>query len=122
MSVLPLDQLTAGMVVATNVCDASGRILLSKGSAITDRHLRIFKTWGVADVDVVVTSSPNPASETDPNASSMPIFPKSMEPFCKKAEVLFRHADMSHPAVQQLFAICVQRVAQEKPEEKKRGI
>lgn len=120
MSILPLDQLTPGMVVANNVCDAGGRILLARSSAITERHLRIFKTWGVTEVDVATGHGPAQNAPGDGEGGSQPTFPKSMEPYCKKAEALFHNSDMSHPAVQQLFAVCVNRLSMEKPEEKKR--
>lgn len=53
MAVLPLTQLAPGMVLAKDVLDMSGRLLLGRAVSITDKHLKIFKTWGVTEVAVL---------------------------------------------------------------------
>lgn len=52
MEYVTLDQIQTGMVVEENVVDKSGRMLLPAGKEITEKHLKVFKTWGVTHVAV----------------------------------------------------------------------
>ena len=52
MSHISIDQLKPGMVLATDVTDTNGRLLLSKEQSIAHKHLTIFKMWGVPEVQV----------------------------------------------------------------------
>jgi hypothetical protein len=45
-----LEELEAGMTLDKDVENLQGAVLLRKGNQITERHLTIFKTWGVASV------------------------------------------------------------------------
>lgn len=40
------------MVLAADVKDRRGRLIMPSGTTITDRHLRSFKMWGVTHVEV----------------------------------------------------------------------
>lgn len=112
MALLPIDQLYSGMVLKSNVCDRTGRILLGQGSVLNERHLRIFKTWGVTDVDIQAPES----SVAHQEATPVPALPKSMDAAKKRAEWYFKHTDLSHPAMQQLFVLSVHRIAQDRQE------
>jgi hypothetical protein len=45
-----LDEIQPGMVLEKDVANLQGAVLLRKGSEITERHLNIFKTWGVSSI------------------------------------------------------------------------
>jgi hypothetical protein len=45
-----LDDIKPGMVLDKDVANLQGAVLLRKGSEITERHLGIFKTWGVNSI------------------------------------------------------------------------
>jgi hypothetical protein len=47
MLFLSISQLKPGMILATDVTDTNGRLLLSKGQSIAPKHMNIFKMWGV---------------------------------------------------------------------------
>jgi hypothetical protein len=40
------------MVLARPAVSPQGQLLAAKGTAVTARHLRLFKMWGVTEVDV----------------------------------------------------------------------
>lgn len=107
MAIRRIDDLHPGMVIARDVCDRSGRLLLSAGSPLHDRHLTIFRTWGIHEVEVM-----------DPEgAGTHPPDPVSLDPELRaKVEESvvrrFRHTDRNHPAVRVLFEYCVQRLVQ----------
>jgi len=43
------DDLVPGMVLAEAAVHMNGRVLLSAGACLTEKHLKIFKTWGVTE-------------------------------------------------------------------------
>ncbi len=53
MGYIGIDQLNQGMVLADDVKDMNARLLLSKGLKIESKHIRMFKMWGISEVDVV---------------------------------------------------------------------
>lgn len=100
MAAVHIDNLTAGMVLADDVRDITSRLLLSKGSRIGDRHIRIFKIWGISEVPIQ-----GGAEETDPR--DIPIPPAVMAETRDRLREKFKHNDLAHPAVKELFRICV---------------
>lgn len=91
-----IDQLKPGMILATDVTDMSGRLLLSKGQAIDAKHLNIFKMWGVPEVQVQQDqeSGPEDAPAMDPEA---------MRRTAEQLKSAFSGNDLSHPAVAEIF-------------------
>ena len=52
MLAVPTDKLKPGIILAEEVLDINGRLLLAKGNEIDDNHIRIFKFWGGGVVTV----------------------------------------------------------------------
>ena len=52
MGLVAVADLEPGMVVAKDVKDQGGRIMLRAGNEISEKHLGILKKWGIHDVDV----------------------------------------------------------------------
>lgn len=106
MSMAPAENLIPGMVLASDVRDRNGRLLLKAGTELTDKHLYILRTWGTVEADVVgadaIKERPADTDEIDPE------FLAGIE-----AEItpLFRHADLSHPAIMELLRIRIIREA-----------
>jgi hypothetical protein len=46
------DELIEGMVLARPAVSPQGQLLAAKGTAVTSRHMRLFKMWGVTEVDI----------------------------------------------------------------------
>ena len=53
MVVVPTDKIKSGQILAEEVRDINGRLLLSKGHKIEANHIRIFKIWGITQVHLV---------------------------------------------------------------------
>src|ERR1039457_4777918 len=107
MGMIPMDDLTPGMVLAADVHDRSGRLLLGSGAELTAKHIHVFRTWGIIEVKV----------EGIDEDSGGPQFPAEVSPEqVKEVEasvtVRFRHADLGHPAVKELYNLCVQQKVQ----------
>ncbi|SHJ19193.1 HDIG domain-containing protein [Malonomonas rubra DSM 5091] len=54
MAIVSIDNLAAGMVLASDLKGSGGRMLLPAGVELQDNHLKTLKAWGVAEVDVVL--------------------------------------------------------------------
>lgn len=107
MGLVALDNLEAGMVVASDVLDRNGRMLLGAGAELSQKHLTIFRTWGVAEVDIAgidyADSEPSLPAEIDPQAlqaAELSLIP------------LFSYAGTEHPALKELLRLAAIRKVQ----------
>jgi HD-like signal output (HDOD) protein len=107
MATIAVEQIEPGMVLAADLKDRSGRFLLSKGVKISEKHLKIIKTWGVveADIDGITEEDINEKQTAD-------IDPLILEAAQRVERNRFIHADLDHKAVRHLFTICVRRRAE----------
>ncbi|MBF0445369.1 MAG: hypothetical protein HQL68_07245 [Magnetococcales bacterium] len=91
-----------GMVLASDALDENGRMLLAAGKEITAKHLKIFRTWGVPEVDIKEDSSS--ASAGDANVASQS---DSDDKVLLKAKEYFCQNDLKNPVIKELFNFCV---------------
>ena len=101
MNAVKTDQLKAGQVLAEEVRDINGRLLLAKGNAIKPKHIRIFKIWGISEVKVA--GAPDSKEKFDPKTN-----PELIEQTRKRQKILFRHVDLDHPVIKEIFKLSVQ--------------
>ncbi|NTW99914.1 MAG: hypothetical protein HGB35_08325, partial [Geobacteraceae bacterium] len=52
MGIIAIENIETGMVLASDVRDRSGRMLLGSGVELTQKHLVVFRTWGVLEADI----------------------------------------------------------------------
>jgi hypothetical protein len=52
MGILNINDLKTGMVLAQPTKNRHGAVILGKGSALTEKHINSFKTWGITGVDI----------------------------------------------------------------------
>jgi len=107
MGMLPIDNLEIGMVLASDVLDRTGRMLLGAGAELTQKHLTIFRTWGVVEADIAgidyVNDEPPLPAEVDPAA---------LEAAEEALQPLFAHAGVEHPALRELLRLAAIRRVQ----------
>ena len=88
------------MVLAADVKDRHGHVLLRVGEAVTEKALKIFRMWGVTDLDVKGVDQniieARAADEVDPAL---------MEAAERVALDRFRHADADDPVVRELMRL-----------------
>jgi len=106
VGLLNLEDVQPGMVLAGDVTDDRGRLLLRRGNALTEKHLRIFKTWGVTQIDIEGVER----EEIEALALAQ-LDPVRLEEAQTVAKELFRHAEPTHPAVAELLRLCTLRLA-----------
>ena len=90
------------MVLAADIVDSGGRLLLPNGTVLTDKHLRYCQMWGVAEAEVEGTEAAAP----DADAEFDPAVVAEAE---AAVAARFTHVDRSHPAIAALFRHCVER-------------
>jgi HD-like signal output (HDOD) protein len=101
MGTVRTNQLKLGMVLADDVRDVKGRLLLTKGKPIGPEHIRIFKIWGIPQVQILG------AQGEDEAPAAPPIDPGRLEAARKETEFAFRYTDRNHPAMREIFRLTV---------------
>ena len=59
MGVINIDEIKQDMVLAEDLKGNNGRFLLAKGTVLTQKHLRVFKIWGVIEANIEGISKEN---------------------------------------------------------------
>jgi len=103
MSLVKIDAIEPGCVLAAEVKDRRGRLLMPAGATLQEGHIRSFKMWGITHVDV---------EGGDADAIT------ELEPWAREAAEakladLFLHADLEHPFIAALHAHRLSAVALE---------
>ena len=52
MGVLNIDDLKGGMVLADDLLNKHGNILIKKGNTLSEQNIMLLKAWGITEVDV----------------------------------------------------------------------
>jgi HD-like signal output (HDOD) protein len=101
MGTVRINNLKPGMVLAEDVRDIKGRLLLTGGKSVGPDHIRIFKMWGITQAEI--TGIPG----EDDAAPEPAVDPRWLEIVSKETEKLFCCTDRGHPAVQEIFTQAV---------------
>lgn len=92
MSYLSIDSLEEGHILDEDVHDINGRLLLSRGQEIESKHIRIFKIWGVAEVNIANDTDAQITDTADIDSTKMACVVETVRP-------LFQNVDLNHPAM-----------------------
>ncbi|MBF0558067.1 MAG: hypothetical protein HQL08_04745 [Nitrospirae bacterium] len=105
MAIIPTNKLMPGMVLKSAVNDITGRLLLGKGVEIGQKHLTIFKTWGITEVDIEGDVEDDAVKEDG-------VIQVDEETLCKAREEvleLFAFTDMDNSTItKEIFHLSVQ--------------
>ncbi len=107
MGLVNIDNLKPGMELDANVHDRNGRLLLGAGTILTDKHINIFRTWGVHEADITGMETGN-----DAFSQINCIDPDMWAAAEAQIKPLFRLADLDHPAIGELLRISILRKVQ----------
>lgn len=61
MARIPLERLEPGMRLTKAVSNPQGVLLLREGELLTERHLQVFRSWRVAEVEATLADGSEPA-------------------------------------------------------------
>lgn len=101
MTKILLDNVEIDMELNSDVVDRQGRVLLKKGVILTEKHLRVFNTWGVLEVDIKGDIEQEEIKKDFP--------PELIEEATKQVQNQFQHNDPNHPVIKILFDYCKTR-------------
>jgi hypothetical protein len=104
MGKINIGDVRAGMVLAADVQDRNGRTLLAKGIEITDKHIRIFKMWGVTEADIQGMVLEDVAAH-----DAAVIDPAMREKAEADTQNMFRFTDAEHEATKELARLSTLR-------------
>jgi hypothetical protein len=102
-----LEDLVPGMVLAEDAVHMNGRVLLSAGTCLTERHLKIFKTWGLTEAFIKGNSG-----EPVGNKSLENIDPEIVTEASEFMAPYFSHLKRDSEFTAELFKICVRERAE----------
>jgi HD-like signal output (HDOD) protein len=100
MGIIHINKLKPGMVLDEEVRDINGRLLLKKNKQIQSAHIRIFKTWGITEVNIC-------GNNRSKNVSASSVDPEQIEKIKESTLDVFRHVDLDHPAIKEIFRISI---------------
>jgi HD-like signal output (HDOD) protein len=100
MDIIRTDKLKPGQILAAEVRDLNGRLLLAGGSEIHPEHIRIFKIWGICEVRI---HGNRPIHDGDDPVGN----PEILEHPRARVRTLFRFTDLEHPAIKEIFNLAV---------------
>ncbi|MBK6421160.1 MAG: hypothetical protein IPI38_05825 [Gemmatimonadetes bacterium] len=101
----PVDDLVAGMVIAEEVRDQQGRLLMPAGTALTDRHLRAFSLWGIMTIRV------RGEGGADAEEAPLELTPEQVAEAEAIVRARFPVADLDHPFMAELLRLAALREA-----------
>ncbi len=103
-----VNKATPGMVLEQNVLDQKGRLLFQSGQTITERHIRIFKIWGVTEIWVQNGES---GSSSSPPSEEGKISDSAYEKAQQSLKNIFRRNSLQDPFLQEMYRVSLERAA-----------
>jgi hypothetical protein len=101
---ISIEQILPGMVLAKGAKNHHGQMLLGEGTTLEERHMRIFQSWGVTEVEIVDDKGGSAVKDVEiPTA----IFEKAKA----DEDLRFGLSGRGHPAMNELFNIALARTA-----------
>ncbi|MCF8109547.1 MAG: HDOD domain-containing protein [Desulfohalobiaceae bacterium] len=100
MGRIGIKEVTPGMTLSRDVKDQSGHLLASSGQVLTQKMIRIFKIWGIAELWIQESADHDQAVDAEPE------LPETVR---LQAEAVTRHRfqynDLNDPFTAELFRI-----------------
>lgn len=112
MGILSIQELKPEMVLAADLVCGNGRLLMSKGSPLTEKTLRICRMWGIVEADIEGASGDGDGASWLRGGDAA-----AMEEAAKEVRPRFRFNDLEHPGVRELFRLSVLRTARGKTDQ-----
>jgi hypothetical protein len=103
MTKVKIRNLKEGMILADDVRDQNGMLILSQGKSISEKYLRTFKSWGITEINIEGTIEEDDKAGPEKNEENIPVEVK------EKVDDLFRFTDKQHPAIAELMELSILR-------------
>lgn len=110
MARIHLDCVKPGMILNSDVRDLNGTLLAASGSAVSEKHLYMFRAWGITEADIR-----NVTQEEAQPPEAAALDPHEVRAAQAALREIFRHTDEAHPVMREIFRICGLRAARHEP-------
>ncbi len=104
MGVLAVANLLEGMTIRTDVFDRSGRLLLGSDTILVGKHLRMFRMWGITEVDIAGVDDLGKGEQALLQVDSEHLLAAEQE-----LRPLFHNVNFANPFMEELFRLCLLR-------------
>ncbi len=106
MPIFQTQDLKPGMILAQEVQNHSGRILLPEGTVLKEKHILNLKAWGITEADIQGEDT-----EFDSTPKAVKIDPQKLAKVTKEIENLFCLSNQDHPAIIEFMRLsCLNRL------------
>lgn len=109
MTLVRVEKLAAGAVLAEEVRDVNDRLLIPKGKMLEEKHFRILKMWGIFDVQVEGEAA---GSDDEPAQ----VDTERLAVVSSEIKQIFSQVDMTHPAVKEVVRLSVEYRLKNRPD------
>ncbi len=99
----PVEHLTPGMELKSDIHDTTGRLLAKADAILTEKQIKVLKTWGVTHANIKDSNATEPQTPEAPTPT-----PEILAKATAVADQLFLLSNRDHPAMQQLYRICIE--------------
>src|SRR5208283_3647990 len=104
MAIITTSKLMPGMVLKSAVSDITGRLLLGKGVEVCRKHLTIFKSWGITEVDI----EGDVEGEAVEEDGVIQVDEETLNKAREELQELFAFADLNNsPVTKEIFRLSV---------------
>lgn len=97
MAKIKITDVEEGMILIEDVKGAQGRLLLTKDTKITAKHIRVMKTWGV---NVVHVEGDDDSEEN----TEINFTPEQLKEAQEQIKPSYKYVDLEHPFIAYLFS------------------
>lgn len=101
MALVRVEKLVHGSILSEDVLDSNSRLLLAKGQAIEDKHIRLMKMWGIFEVEV-------DGQDADEADEPVAVDSEKGQLVGRQLRQVFQAVDLEHPAVKEVLRVCIQ--------------
>jgi hypothetical protein len=98
-----LDGVSEGMVVAADVKNMDDMLLIPAGCALSARHIKMLRTWGVSEIQI--------EGEESGSTTLLKIAPEVLERLESELKKFFWDFDAAAPAQKEIFNLVLRRRA-----------
>lgn len=100
MAIINIQNIVTGMVLAEDAIHNSGRVLLKAGTKLNDKHIKIFKTWGLSSLNII-------SDENEGSNSKKKHTAEKIKQVIAEQKQAFRYCDLNDPFINKLFRASV---------------
>ena len=93
-------ELREGAVLSRDAVDRNGRLIVARGTALTARHVKGLRTWGISSVEIE-------RGDSEEAAEPEPLDPEEEA----RIRARFVRADAGDPITSRLIEVCLERAA-----------